>query len=334
MARGLMKALHVAGFEPSVASTLQVRDSAGCAQRQSELIKAAHHEAQKIIDAAPGASWRAWITYHNYYKAPDLVGPQVSRALNIPYVLIEATRARKRLTGAWARFSRLAEEASDTANAICYMTERDAEALRAYAPAGQVIRRLRPFLARENLPPQTTRSGSLLSVGMMRKGDKLASYELIAQALALLKTKDWHLQIAGDGPARPDVEALMSLYGEKVTFLGALDPIGLQQAFCNNSILFWPGVNEAFGMTYLEAQAAGLAVLAQARPGVTDVLTPGHDYPAVEDGAPALASKLDVLLSDKNHVAALGQDARRHVGEHHLVSGAAITLETTLGRVL
>jgi len=28
-----------------------------------------------------------WLTYHTYYKAPDLLGPMVSRAANIPYVI-------------------------------------------------------------------------------------------------------------------------------------------------------------------------------------------------------------------------------------------------------
>ena len=42
-----------------------------------------------------------WFTYHLYYKAPDWLGPAVSRALGIPYVVAEASHAAKREGGAW-----------------------------------------------------------------------------------------------------------------------------------------------------------------------------------------------------------------------------------------
>ena len=334
MARGLLKALRLAGFEPRVASTFQSRDRDGDQARQADLITAAQDEAATVITTGQTAGWKAWITYHNYYKAPDLIGPKVARALHIPYVLIEATRARKRLTGPWARFAELAEEATDAADAVLYMTARDAEALQAYAPQGQIIRQLRPFLARDRLPPETNRSRSVLSVGMLRHGDKYASYELIAEALKHLNTPEWHLQIAGDGPARAQVEALMAPFDRHVSFLGALDDAGLEKAYGTHSILFWPGVNEAFGMTYLEAQAAGLAVVAQSRPGVTDVLAPAGFYPTPEQGAPALASVLDILLSDPGSVAQNGRAARRYIGETHMIESAANTLNKTLQEVL
>ena len=95
----------------------------------------------------------------------------------------------------------------------------------------------------------------MLTVGMMRHGDKLASYQILSEALAHL-TGDWHLNIAGDGPARRQVEALMAPFGQRVRFLGLLDRKELQRVYQQSSLLAWPGVNEAYGMIYLEAQAA------------------------------------------------------------------------------
>ena len=37
-----------------------------------------------------------WLTYHSYYKAPDVIGPAVSRRLRIPYVIFQGIFSTKR----------------------------------------------------------------------------------------------------------------------------------------------------------------------------------------------------------------------------------------------
>jgi hypothetical protein len=37
-----------------------------------------------------------WLTYHTYYKAPDLLGPYASQKLKIPYVIFQGIYATKR----------------------------------------------------------------------------------------------------------------------------------------------------------------------------------------------------------------------------------------------
>ncbi|AEI92319.1 glycosyltransferase family 4 protein [Roseobacter litoralis] len=334
MARALLAALQMCDVKADVASHLQTRDGTGDAQIQAEKQAAASVEIDALIQKGRQAGWRFWITYHNYYKAPDLIGPAVARALQIPYLLVEATRARKRLSGPWADYAKAAEAASDAAAVIFYLTLRDKEALRNYAATDQKLIHLRPFLPRENLPPIGRKERSMLSVGMFRKGDKLASYEIIAETLAKLQTPDWHLEIAGDGPARAEVEALFAPFSNKISFLGALSAQDLQDAYARAKILFWPGVNEAFGMTYLEAQAAGMAVVAQNRPGVRDVLAPGADYPSPEAGSGALAARLDMLLEMPKLTMHLGAAARAHVGAHHLLGSARTTLRTAIDEIL
>ncbi|MEL7133840.1 MAG: glycosyltransferase family 4 protein, partial [Pseudomonadota bacterium] len=268
-----------------------------------------------------------WVTYHNYYKAPDLIGPAVTRALGIPYIQVESTRARKRLTGPWARFASAAEAASDHAHTILYVTARDAETLRRDAPAGQVLTHLRPFLDRSDLPRCSDHSGPMLSVGMLRHGDKLASYRLIANTLALLDA-DWHLNIAGGGPAEDEIAQIMAPFGVRVRLLGALSRLDLDAHFAQARLLFWPGVNEAFGYAYLEAQAAGLPVVAQDRPGVRDVVA--GKQPAVADGPRAMAERLARFISDRAHCQTLGDAARAQVADQHLLPAAAATLRSVL----
>ena len=294
---------------------------------------AADAEAARLIARGKTAGWQLWITYHNYYKAPDLLGPRVARALGIPYALVEATRARKRLSGPWARFAEAAETATHAADVVFYLTERDAEALRAYARPDQRIVRLHPFLPLDRLPPAAPLTGPMLSVGMFRDGDKLASFRLIAQTLAQLRADRWRLAIAGDGPAREAVTRLFAPFGPRVTWLGALDENAIGDAYQDAALMFWPGVNEAFGMAYLEAQAAGLPVVAQDRPGVRDVLAPGLDRPAPEEGVGPLAAQIDHLLATPAARQTAGQAARAHIAEHHLLAAAARRLAEALAEV-
>ena len=329
MGRALIHALEYIGAEVTLASTLRTRDGAGVAQAQRGLMDEAAHEVTRLTAKGRAAKWDAWVTYHNYYKAPDLIGSQVARAMGIPYVQIETSRARNRLTGPWADFARAAEAAADAADAIFYLTERDAETLRRDAPKGQRLIHLRPFLDRDDLPAASTLKGPILAAAMMRTGDKLASYQIIAETLARLPKGAWRLHIAGDGEAREAVETLMAPFGDAVTFLGGLDADAMERAYQSASMLFWPGVNEAFGLTYLEAQAAGLPIVCQDRPGVREVLVPG-DYPAPDAGAPALAEQVMAFINAPQTCKDAGLRARDHIAAHHLLPSAAETLRQGL----
>ncbi len=332
IARSLLAALQHLNAHVTVASTLRSRDGIGNADTQHRIIAAAQSEVERLVPIGRSAGWQAWITYHNYYKAPDLIGPAVCRVLNIPYLQIESTRAKKRLRGPWAEFAQRAEAATDAADAIFYFTTRDAQSLHEHARPDQFLMHLKPFLVRSDVPEPVTANGPILSVGMMRAGDKLASYQLIAETLALLKSDHWQLEIAGDGAERACVEAWMTPFADRIRFLGQLDHDALQHAFKRASIMFWPGVHEAFGLSYLEAQLAGLPVVAQDRPGMREVLAPFH-YPAVQDGAAGLAEMLDHFLKHPEMRHQQGEAAREFVRKGHLMPAAAQTLKAGLAHV-
>lgn len=319
IARNLMAVLGSSGAEVHLASSLRIYDKRGDTALQADLRAQAAAEAARLIAQLPGTD--LWVTYHNYYKAPDLIGPAVARARGIPYVQIESTRAGKRLTGPWAGFAAAAHAAADAAAAIFYFTEQDRFALRRDRCGNQVLAGLPPFLPLDELPAASALDGPMLSAGMMRAGDKLASYRIIAETLAHLQG-GWRLDIAGDGPARAEAEALMAPYGDKVRFLGQLSRAGLAAVYARASLFLWPGVNEAFGMVYLEAQAHGLPVVAQNRPGVRDVLLPGS-YPAPEQGPAALAAMIDRMLADPALRRDQGARARGFISRSHLAPSAA-----------
>lgn len=326
--RSLLAALALAGHSATKVSDLRIFDKAGEERVQDDLFAAAKVEVARILSLPNAANWHAWVTYHNYYKAPDLIGPTACEALEIPYILIEASRARKRLNGPWSRFAQAAEAASDAAHTIFYFTQQDGEALHRDAPIGQHLLHLSPFLPRRDLPAESTRDGPILIVGMMRSSDKLASYALIAETLGRLEDIDWRCDIIGDGPARGEVEQLMRPFGDRVRFLGQQSPQGVLASCQSSSVLFWPGVNEAFGMVYLEAQATGLPVVAQDRPGVRDVVP--EPRIALETGATGMADRLRKLLLDKTLRDTEGHANRQGVAQNHLLSAAAYRLNDAL----
>lgn len=332
IARNLITALEHLGATVDLASRFRARDGRGDRSVQLRLLRAAERQVQTVTAQGQQAGWQAWITYHNYYKAPDLIGPAVSANLGIPYLLIEASRAKKRLTGAWAPYARAAEAATDAAAVVFYASNRDAQALRRDAPAGQHLCHLRPFLTELDYTYAPVQDSKMLSAGMMRKGDKLASYQIIADTLQHVKASEWTLEIAGDGPARSDVEALMAPFADRTRFLGALDASGLRGAFDRAGLFFWPGVNEALGMVYLEAQAAGRPIIAQDRPGMNEVLAPG-DYPSVDAGPSGLAARIDDYLADPHKMKLDGDRAQSFIMENNAISLAMQTLSDGLRHV-
>ncbi len=332
MARNLMQLLTQDGVAPILVSELRSFDKRGDATVQADLLAQSEADISALIARGQAEGWTLWATYHSYYKAPDLLGPAVSAALNIPYVSFEATRASKRLGGPWDVFEKKAQAACDAADVLFHFTERDSVALRDHLKDGQRLVHLPPFLAQENLPtPAQPEAPTILVVGMMRKGDKLASYRIIAETLTHL-TGDWRVEIAGDGPCRAEVEALMAPFGERVQFLGQLNAEGMTVAYSRARVFFWPGVNEAFGMVYLEAQAHGAPVVAQDRPGVRDVVATKGLVP--DETSESLAAALLAVLNDAETHTQRAQDARDLVQNHHLLAAARRTVWDVLNPLM
>jgi len=332
MARALLAALDGVGLgDVSIASRLRSRDGIGDQAAQDVIFEAAEREFERLSGKAPPD---LWLTYHSYYKAPDLLGPRLSRHWGIPYAIIEGTRASSRLAGPYARFAKAAEIACDAADVIFYLTDYDREALERDRVANQKILRLRPFIAEEALPPlvageQAGDTVKLVACGMFRSGDKLASYRMLAHALALVQSDAWQLKIIGDGPVRAEVKALFSSFSDKVAFAGALDQKGVAGEFQSSDLLVWPGVGEAFGMVYLEAQAQGCPVLAEDRVGVRDVVRDGGWLTPSGDER-AYAAQLDMLIRNPSERRSTGLRARSRIAADHLLPSARASLANAL----
>ena len=347
MARQLVSALRFAGHTVDVASTFRSFD--GNPARQDAVRGTAEAEADRIVRdyRARSGSRRpeVWFTYHLYYKAPDWIGPRVSRALGLGYVVAEASHAPKRANGPWASGHEAVANALGTADSVLALVERDIPCVLPLLRAEAELFRLPPFLdpvadigdadrssRRAALVERHALDGAknwLLAVAMMRRGDKLRSYRLLSRALATLPGDDWQLVIVGDGAARADVRAEFSRLGSAgrggcVAWLGQLAAPELRHVYAACDVLVWPGVNEAYGMTFLEAQAAGLPTVAGDAGGVREVIRDGETGILVDAGDhEAFSRAVRGLLDDPVRRREMGRRGREFIRDERSLIGAS-----------
>lgn len=342
MARGLRRVLGCLGHRIVVPEDSIVAPGVPDPATHLALERRARGQAARLI-----ARWRAlparhperfdlWFTYHCYYRKPDWLGPIVSRALGVPYVIVEASHSPRRAVGPWRVGHRAVERALAAADLVLTFNPNDVRGVRSRlaTPSRQV--ELAPFIEARayrraraaNDPPV------LLSVGMMRERDKLDSYRVLAASLAQLKDRAWRAVIVGDGPARPDVEALLAPFGARVTFTGVKPREQLPAIYAGADLYLWPAINEAYGMTFLEAQAAGVPVVAGRTGGVPAVVADGVTGLLAPAGdATAFAEAVGRLLDDAALRERFSRAAVSRVLARHDDAAAARVIATALCRM-
>jgi glycosyltransferase involved in cell wall biosynthesis len=135
----------------------------------------------------------------------------------------------------------------------------------------------------------------------------------------------------GDGPARPEVEALMAPLGARVHFAGAVPHAALPALYADADLYLWPAINEAYGVALLEAQAAGLPVVAGRTGGVPAVVADGvSGLLTTVGGISAFAAAVARLLDDPSERARLAAGAACRVARLHDESAAAHALSVAL----
>jgi glycosyltransferase involved in cell wall biosynthesis len=167
---------------------------------------------------------------------------------------------------------------------------------------------------------------------MMRQDVKRDSYLLLAEALERIRDRPWQLLMIGDGPARAEIEAAFAPLGEgRAVSAGALPEAGLPACYAACDLYVWPAVREAYGLAMLEAQAAGLPVVAGREGGVpevvqhnvTGVLTPSRD-------PGEFARAVEALLADPDRRRRMAEAASRFVAGQRSLDQAAQALNASL----
>jgi glycosyltransferase involved in cell wall biosynthesis len=341
MARLLMRALATAGHEVSVATRLRSYSADASESSRLRIERLAEAETRSLLTAWTGALTTCrpdlWFTYHPYYKAPDWIGPAISNRLSIPYVTAEASYAGKRDAGLWRAWQTTVVAALRMAAVNFCLTPVDREGLERISGRQGLLVDLPPFVDRapaadRRRPHRETAVVDLIAVAMMRTGDKLESYRLLAQALKGLCDLPWRLTIVGNGPARTEVAVAFSdVPAERLVWTGALAPDQVASRLAECDIYVWPGFGEAYGMAYLEAQAEGLPVVAQRTGGISSVVVDRVTGWLTEPGdVAAYSNALRRVILDHDLRRRMGQAAQRFVRSERTIASAAGILGRTL----
>lgn len=335
MSRLLIEALSAAGHRVEIVSELRGYAAEPDPLRLDALAAEARTEVARIR-----AGWQAtgtpdlWFTYHSYYKSPDRLGPVLCKEAGIPYVMAETSYSPRRDDGDWLASQRLVVAGVRQAALNLCFTERDRAGLAVAVPQGRFAR-LAPFIDVSRFAASLAVEAAprrLVTVAMMRSGVKFDSYAMLAKALERIRDRDWTLTVIGGGPRLDDVRNLFSAFEPgRIIWRGELAPDAVSADLAAGGIYVWPGFGEAYGLAYLEAQAAGLPVVAQATAGVPEVVVDGRTGLLTPEGnAEAFARAIAGLLDDDARYAQMAAAARRFAHEERSLAAASERLDLLL----
>jgi glycosyltransferase involved in cell wall biosynthesis len=274
-----------------------------------------------------------WLTYHTYYKAPDLLGPAICRRTKVPYVIFQGVYStkRRRRVRTWPGFV-LNIHALRTAEKVFTNKRKDLKNLKRIVPADRLTY-VSPgvdtgafmFSERERAVLRSAWGAGedpvVLSAAMFRAGVKSEGIALVIRACGRLARtgKRFHLVIAGDGKMKHDLVRLADeVLPGRVRFVGKVSRAGMQSFYSAGDLFAFPGIRESLGMVYLEAQSCELPVVAFSNGGTpevirhreTGILAPAYDFDAFETG-------IEILLDSPDLRRHMGRKARAYVRSAH-----------------
>ena len=122
--------------------------------------------------------------------------------------------------------------------------------------------------------------------------------------------------IAGDGELRAELERLAE--GSNVRLLGARDDV--PEVLASLDVFAFPSLFEGLCLAVIEAQAAGVPVVATPVGGIRETVVDGETGLVVPAGDPsALAAAIRRLLEDRPAAEAMAAEAKRRVRERFSV---------------
>ncbi len=348
VAKNLIKALTIAGHEVKLAS----RFIAYSKREADEILKQKKQdaliEANTILKNLRTNPPDLWLTYHPYCKAPDWIGPIISKALSIPYLTVEAARTGQGFEDGndrWARWRDEAQIGIRKADHHIAFKHTDRAYLKGLLGSTKNITNIPPFIDTalpESLPsinhPPHWRPGApvLVTAGMMRPGKKVKNFELLAKALEPLQSLHWNLVLIGGGPEEETVhEFFGSIDPARLHFTGAISHNDVLAHMAGADLFVWPGWKEPIGMVYMEAQLMGLPVAALRSMGVPLTVYHGETgLLAEENNAAGFRENLMSLISHPSLRKDLGQTAKTSIQTRHSLHAGAKALQKVLAPFL
>ncbi len=192
---------------------------------------------------------------------------------------------------------------------------------------------LAPMEARRRLglPPHAPLIGA---VGRLSP-EKGQAVLLRALPAVLAAFADAGCVLAGEGPSRPGLEAEARRLGvqERVVFLGHRRDVPTVLAALD--LFVQPSIYEGFGLSLLEAMAAGLPIVASRVGGIKELVEDGATGVLVRPQDPgALGEAIVRLLRDRGGAGRLAEAAAARARERHSLAGVAARVDDLYREIL
>lgn len=311
-----------------------------------KLIRERRQAVQKFSDTSADL----WFTYHSYYKAPDLLGPAVSRKLNIPYVIFQgiySTKRRRQWKSKPGFY--LNKNSLCAANHVFTNKSADLLNLKRLLPENRVTYVVPGIIPGEfsfdgNARKELRRSWNIeddpviFSAAMFRPDVKTEGLTWVIRVCGELyrQGQNFRLIIAGDGKERKKLQQMADkLVADRVLFLGKIARKDMYRYYSAADVFVFPGIRESLGMVFLEAQSCGLPVVAFNNAGVPE---------AVQDGKTGLLVPMYALepfvdavrrlMVDKNLRQRMGLAAKSYVRQFHDLNKNYRELELSLNSIV
>jgi len=288
-----------------------------------------------------------WLSCYCDSEAPDILGPTLAHGLGARYVIYGAVyrggyqrlrRRKGRIAHLWSGLPGFALNlrALRAADRVIVNKRGDLEGYSRVSWLRPKLSMLTPGISTEEFRPDPelraltrTRLGLddrtvvLLAASRLTYrggGRKLESVRFAIDCFSDLcrDGQDVTLLVAGDGKARPELEAHARETGFRVRFVGAVAHIDMSAIYNAADIFMFPGLREPIGMVYLEAQACGLPVVAFRNKGIPDVVRDGETgflVPALD--RELFGERLRSLTTDTELRKSLGHMAVSFIRENH-----------------
>jgi glycosyltransferase involved in cell wall biosynthesis len=152
-------------------------------------------------------------------------------------------------------------------------------------------------------------------VGTAARLARVKGIEYLIEAVSHLENV--HLEIAGDGPERAELERKVAVFGvtDEVTFTGWIDDVGKEMSTWD--MYAQPSLAEGLGIAALEAMAHGIPVVASDVGGLREIIVDSETGFLVSPKSPGrLAERIRELAANGDLRARLGDAGRTRAATH------------------
>lgn len=290
-------------------------------------------ERRRICTRLQNDPVQLWLTYHTYYKAPDLLGAPCCKTLGIPYVIFQGIYSTKRRRKLKSLPGFMLNRSALLAARMVYTNKRkDEKNLHRLLPQEKVC-----YLAPGIQPDLFSFDASLreelrvrwqvgdrqvvLSTAMLRPGVKTEGIRQVIRSCAELvrRGRKLLLVVIGDGRNRQLLEdEAREHLGAACLFLGRVDRLELYRYYSGADLFAFPGIEESLGMVYLEAQSTGLPVVAHGDWGASEAVVDQQTGLLTPAARPEeFTAAIEKLLAEDGLRTAMGRAGRTHIRDNH-----------------